>query len=395
MAGLFSALLLRKAGWQVDVFERVGSELSGRGAGIVTHPELFDVLQEVGIDPETAKVGVSVVGRRVFRRDGSIAGELALPQVLTSWGHLHNLLRQALTAEHVHYGCNLTHVEESTASVTAHFADGTSREADLLIGADGIFSTVRGLAAPEVAPNYVGYVAWRGLVEEAALSPGTREALCDHFSFSLPDGEQMLGYPVAGRDEAMEPGRRRYNFVWYRPAASGGSLRELLTDVDGVQHPLSIPPNKIRPEVTNALRADAARLLAPQFAEVLEKTEQPFLQAIQDLETPRMVLGPRTVILGDAAFVARPHVGMGVTKAAADARALADALAEEPDLTGALGRFEAARQPYGAAVIRRARELGAYMQAQLLSDEERKLAERHRRPEAVMAETAVATGVAA
>ena len=108
-----------------------------------------------------------------------------------------------------------------------------------------------------------------------------------------------------------------------------------------------------------------------------------------------MVLGPRTVILGDAAFVARPHVGMGVTKAAADAQALATSLTETDDLGSALARFEAERLPYGAAVIRRARELGAYMQAQVLIAEERVLAERHRRPEAVMAETAVATGIAA
>lgn len=395
MAGLFSALLLRKAGWRVDVVERADQELSGRGAGIVTHAELFDILQQVGIDPETARVGVSVLGRRVFGRDGKIAGERPLPQVLTSWGHLYGLLRLALPSDCYHQGCNLVRIEDGEDRVVAHFADGTSREADLLIGADGIFSTVRALFAPEAVPNYVGYVAWRGLVDEAELSPATRETLCDHFSFSLPKGEQMLGYPVAGREEAMEPGQRRYNFVWYRPAAAGGALRDLLTDTDGVPHDLSIPPNKIRPEVTQALREDARRLLAPQFAEVVEKTEQPFLQAIQDLETPRMVLGRRVVVLGDAAFVARPHVGMGVTKAAADARALADALAHTADLQAALTRFEAERHPYGTAVIRRARELGAYMQAQQLSESERRLAEQHRQPEAVMAETAVAHGIAA
>src|SRR6476620_302115 len=78
MAGLFTGLLLSRAGWQVDVFERIGSELSGRGAGIVTHAELFDVLHRVVIDRDTAQVGVSVAGRRVFAPDGAIVGELAL-----------------------------------------------------------------------------------------------------------------------------------------------------------------------------------------------------------------------------------------------------------------------------------------------------------------------------
>jgi len=98
----------------------------------------------------------------------------------------------------------------------------------------------------------------------------------------------------------------------------------------------------------------------------------------------------------DAAFVARPHVGMGVTKAAADASALVDALQAHPnDLQAALNQFESARIRFGAAVVRRARELGAYMQAQIATPEERAMAELHRSPEAVMAETAVAKGIAA
>lgn len=396
MAGLFCALLLKKSGWDVDVFERIGSELSGRGAGIVTHAELFEILQRAGIDRQTATVGVSVAGRRVLGPDGSIVGTLPLPQILTSWGHLYGLLRAALPAASYHHGRTLTRIEERADTVVAHFQDGRSAEGDLLIGADGIFSTVRTLLAPDVMPSYVGYIAWRGLVDEADLSAETRDALLEHFLFVLPPGEQMLGYPVAGVGEAMEPGQRRFNFVWYRPAAADGALRTLLTDIDGTTHTLSIPPNRIRPEVITALREDARRLLAPQFAEVVEKTAQPFIQAIQDLETPRMVLGRRVAILGDAAFVARPHVGMGVTKAAADAQALVAALQAHPDaLDEALAAFERERLRFGAAVIRRARELGAYMQAQLLTEEERAMAERHRRPEAVMAETAVATGIAA
>jgi 2-polyprenyl-6-methoxyphenol hydroxylase-like FAD-dependent oxidoreductase len=148
--------------------------------------------------------------------------------------------------------------------------------------------------------------------------------------------------------------------------------------------------------VIASMRRDADRLLAPQFAEVVRLTRLPFIQAILDLETPRMALGSRTVILGDAAFVARPHVGMGVTKAAADSAALVDALRAHPaDLPAALAKFESIRLPFGAAVVRRARHLGAYMQAQIATAEERAMAERHRSPEAVMAETAVATGIAA
>jgi 2-polyprenyl-6-methoxyphenol hydroxylase-like FAD-dependent oxidoreductase len=398
MGGPFTALLLRRSGWQVDVFERIGDELAGRGAGIVTHDELFQTLRRAGINADASALGVPVPGRRVFDQSGRIAGEVLLDQVLTSWGRLYALLRDALPSQYYHNGKSLDRIEEGDAKVTAHFADGTSAEAELLVGADGLFSSVRRQFLPEVQPLYAGYVAWRGLVNEAELSAQTRQSLCNWFGFSLPPGEQMLGYPVAGADEAVASGRRRFNFVWYRPAAAGGGLRELLTDIEGVQHELSIPPNRIRQVVMEQMRADAERLLAPQFAEVVRRTQQPFLQAILDLETPQMALGQsrRIAILGDAAFVARPHVGMGVTKAAADAAALADALDANPrDVPAALATFEHSRLSYGAAVIRRARELGSYMQAQLLTDDERAMAERHRSPEAVMAETAVATGIAA
>ncbi len=84
-------------------------------------------------------------------------------------------------------------------------------------------------------------------MNERDLSPKTRAELCDWFAFSLPPGEQMLGYPVAGTNEEMAVGERRFNFVWYRPADADGGLAELLTDVDGVRHELSIPPTAIRP----------------------------------------------------------------------------------------------------------------------------------------------------
>jgi len=396
MAGLFAALMLRRAGWDAHVYERIGSELSGRGAGIVTHQELFDILKLCGVDSEAARVGVYVSGRRVFARDGSLSGELPLEQIVTSWGHLYGLLRQTFPSSAYHHGCNLLRVEEQADAVVAHFADGTTATADLLIGADGIFSSVRAQFLPDVKPSYVGYIAWRGLVAESELSPATRADLCDHFAFSLPPDEQMLGYPVAGLNDAMGKGQRRFNFVWYRAAEAHTTLRRMLTDVDGVEHDLSIPPNKIRPELVAELRDVAAATLAPQFAEVVARTAQPFIQVIQDLQTTRMALGARTVILGDAAFVARPHVGMGVTKAASDAVALVAALERHAgDIPRALSDFDHDRMAYGAAVVRRARQLGSYMQPQPLSAEDRVHAERHRQPAAIMAETAVATGIAA
>ena len=394
MAGLLAALLFHQAGWDAQVYERSGSELAGRGAGIVTHAALFDVLKRCGVDAREALVGVCVPGRRVFARDGSVIAELPLEQVLTSWGHLYHLLRATLPARCYHFGYNLVRVEELADAAVAHFSNGATERADLIIGADGILSSVRAQLAPDCMPRYAGYIAWRGLVEEASLSAATRDELCDYFAFSLPPGEQMLGYPVAGPNGAMARGARRFNFVWYRPADAGEVLDDLLTDVDGITHERSIPPHRIRPAVIDAMRASAQALLSPQFAEVVRETRQPFIQPIYDLEAPRMGFG-RIALIGDAAFVARPHVGMGVTKAAGDAGALIDAIEAHPsDLPAALLEFDTRRRHFGSVVIQSARDLGTYMQGQNLTAQEQIIADRHRSVEAVMTQTAVTAGIA-
>ncbi len=386
IAGLFAALLLHRAGWDVSVHERNARELAGRGAGIVTHPALNAALQAAGITPEV-ELGVSIAVRRTFGRDGSLIGERAFPQTNTSWDRVFQLLRAALPEGRYHLGKSLTAVTQGASGAAAHFADGSRADADIVVGADGFRSSVRATFLPEVKPAYAGYVAWRGLVDESAMSPQAREALLDSFSFCLPPGEQMLGYPVAGPGHDLAPGRRRFNFVWYRPAAEGDDLARLLTDESGTVHDISIPPPLIARQVIAEMRAAAQASLAPCFAEAVELTEAPFFQPIYDLTVPRMTEG-RMALIGDAAFVARPHVGAGVTKAAEDAVALANALSRHGDIASALAAFDEVRTTIGHRIITRARHLGAYMQAQVRTPAEQAAAGKHRSAEAVMQETA-------
>ncbi len=235
-------------------------------------------------------------------------------------------------------------------------------------------------------PLYAGYVAWRALLPESAIPPAIHRELFMDMTFCLPPGEQCLGYPVAGPDNELRPGQRRYNVVWYRPADEASELPALLTDRAGVAHSISIPPPLIRAEPIAAMRAAAERLLAPQFRAIVRLIDEPILQPIYDLESPRVAFG-RVAIIGDAAFVARPHVAAGVSKAADDAAALAQALDAE-DVAAALRRFEAERLPENKKIIERARHLGAYLQATQTA-EERVRSARHSIPEAVLAETAV------
>ena len=109
------------------------------------------------------------------------------------------------------------------------------------------------------------------------------------------------------------------------------------------------------------MRDAAERLLAPQLRTIVRLIDEPLLQPIYDLTSPRLAFG-RVAVIGDAAFVARPHVAAGVSKAADDAAALAAAL-DDGDVEDSLQRYEADRLPEGRRIIERARHLGAYLQA--------------------------------
>jgi 2-polyprenyl-6-methoxyphenol hydroxylase-like FAD-dependent oxidoreductase len=385
MSGLLAALALRRRGFRVDVFERAGDALAGRGAGIVAQPELKAALRALGLDADR-DLGIEVPTRKMFARDGRVTHTIQTSQTMTAWDRVFHLLKAALPAASYHRGRELCRVEQRD-DVVAHFADGSAAEGDVLVGADGIRSTVRQQYLSAATPLYAGYTAWRGMIAEAAFPATLYDELFEDFSFCLPPNEQMLGYPVAGPDNDLRVGHRRYNFVWYRPASEAEGLPRLLTDDAGKTHALSIPPPLIARNVVAAMRADAARVLAPQFNAMIGLCELPFLQPIYDLEVPHMAFG-RVALLGDAAFVARPHVGAGVAKAAEDALALADALDAEQDVETALRRFELARLPAGNKIVARARRLGAYVQADLKSQAERVYAALHRKPEAVLAETA-------
>jgi len=214
------------------------------------------------------------------------------------------------------------------------------------------------------------------------VPPDIHREIFDLYTICLPDGEQLISYPVPGRDNDTAIGRRGYNIVWYRPT-DPDALAAMCTDAAGIRHTAGIPPPLIRAEVIARVKADATRLLAPQIAEIFIRTE-PFFQPIFDLESPQLVFG-RVVLVGDAAFVARPHVGAGTTKAAIDAATLADCLHEAgDDIAGGLSRFERAQLNFGSAMVALARQQGAYLSAQLKPQNERSAEERDRDIDAIL-----------
>jgi len=392
IGGLFAANALRKIGWDATVFERVGGPLIGRGAGIGTHGELIAALRRLGL-PVDETVGIQVPTRICLDRSGRVTHRLAAPHLQSSWGRIYTLLKEALPAASCRFDMSLERFEQDPSGVTAVFSDGTRERGDLLVGADGIRSTVREVLWPQAQPRYAGYVAWRGLVDESAFAPALHKELFECYTICLPEGEMMLTYPVPGRNNDTRPGRRCYNLMWYRPTDYHRTLPELCTDASGHCHGISIPPPLIRPEVGASVKAAARELLAPQIAALVELIDQIFFQAIFDLESPCMSLG-RVALVGDAAFVARPHVGAGVTKAALDAESLAYELAAHSSIADALAGYDRSRRRFGSWLVARGRRLGAYIEAQLKPPSERTESDRQPPPEFLLREVgAISLGV--
>ena len=384
VGGLFAAHMLRSIGWDVVVFERSGDDLVRRGAGIGASGALFAVMRRIGV-PFDASNGIALMSRVWLEATGNIAAEVPMSGFATAWARVYQALKDALPGECCCFNRTLVHVEEHADGVTAIFADGSSASGSLLIAADGIYSTVRQQLLPEVVPNYAGYVCWRGVVEEADTPPSVQLRLFDRVTFCFPAGELFLGVPNPGINQKILPGRRRYYFAWYRPVDYQTTLKDLCTDVTGRRHGVAIPPPLIRHEFIRELKATAEAVLAPEMATIVARTEQPLLQAVFDLESPQLVFG-RVVILGDAAFVARPHVIAGVTKAALDAQCLADALvAAGNDVEPALAHYDTERRRFGHSLVARGRHLGAYLEArQTQNEEERRQADLTRDPESFM-----------
>lgn len=359
VGGLFAASLLRANGWDATIFERSRDDLAGRGAGVGITQELLEVMERIGA-PFDPSIAVPLDGFVWMAADGTLRFDHPRPMGASAWVRVYRPLRASYPDEHYRTGAALERVEQGAETVTAVFADGARETGDLLVAADGNLSTVRGQFLPEVRPRYAGYVAWRGIVEEGAVPEQVREAIEGHIVFSFHEREMMLTMPVPGAGDEVRAGRRRIYFIWYRPTDSEAALSDLFTDADGRHHGVSIPPPLIRSELVAELKARAGEIFAEPVAEVVRRAPQPLLQAISDLESPRLVFG-RVALMGDAAFVARPHVAGGITKAALDAVRLADAV-NGGDVGAALTAYDTAQQDFGSRLVAHARALGSYVE---------------------------------
>src|SRR6266436_9941851 len=322
IGGLCAGLALRGVGFDVQVYERVAGPMETRGAGIVVQEELIDLLRThaAGALPTThCRV------RRYLSPEGGDGEVQRAPQDFTSWEAIYRTLAAAFPSDRYHRGATLTDFANGDGVVRAHIDSHGAVEVDVLVAADGAQSPTRRRLLPDLTSTYAGYVAWRGTLDEADAPPDLVRFFDDAFTFSeARSAGHILVYFLPGDGADTIPGKRRLNWVWY-VGVGEADLPRILVDRDGRQHHASLPFGGTPDSAIRDLRDLARRKVHPMLAALVAATPDPFIQTIVDVVVPQTVFG-RVCLLGDAAFVVRPHTAGAAAKAARDATTLARAL---------------------------------------------------------------------
>lgn len=326
IAGLATAILLRKQGLDVTVLERSHQSLETRGAGIVLPEPLIQQCIAIGLfDDEIARL--PAISRSFIEKNQRILWQHPIAVMGLNWSDIYSQCRKRVPTTVYHAGEKAQHIRLHAKGYDVETESGATFSFDYLIGADGIDSCVRKTLCPLAIPHYAGYVAWRGTVLlSQVLTPERFQQQIPYFVY--PQGHILL-YTIPAKDYALH-GKVLLNWVMYDTCQSW-QLRDLLRDTNGVAHPYSLPPGSLSKRHLEHLRGLAQKVLPADIADIIYQTEAPFLQPIFDLEATTF-FNEHLCLIGDAATVLRPHTASGVVKALTDSMSFAKAFADK-DLT--------------------------------------------------------------
>jgi 2,6-dihydroxypyridine 3-monooxygenase len=344
----------------VDIYERAGTALEDRGAGIVVLPITEKYFAEQST--KTKRVSLELTNWTYLDRDGSVISTDPDRFHFSGWGTMYRALLDDFGRDRYHYDHEVVGFEQTGDSVSARFTDDSTAHGDLLIFADGFSSTGRSLLLPEVEPQYAGYVAWRGVTPEIDLSDTARADLDDSMVYQVLSDGHFLAYAIPDGLGRTDQEHRIINFVWYRNYPLGGPFEDLMLGMDGERRTGTVPPGLVRDHHMSEMRATAAEVLAPSLLEVVNGCDLPLIQAVFDLESSRMAFD-RVCLIGDAATTLRPHIAAGQAKACADAWALRDALvSHQGDVMQALASWEPTQLALAHSALSKARAMGTASQ---------------------------------
>ncbi|KEF62662.1 uncharacterized protein A1O9_00635 [Exophiala aquamarina CBS 119918] len=378
LGGLFAAtpLLRMPQKHRVTILERSGTPLlHDQGAGVVAGGSVQKWVEKFDVFGKEARVTSKT--RTYLNREGQIVDREDLTQWMTSWdllyqlgranfdgqqsGHVANQwdqvsdgpdgerVKEAWGRAKYEYGRAVEGLELAGDKVQISWRDtreGSPQKGepgtlvvDFVVCADGPSSGMRKMLLNDKASQriYAGYVAFRGTVPETELDDPARDAFVEKFTFFHTQGIQILGYTIPGANGDLELGKRLVNWVWYwNFPEDSEEYKEVLTDSNGNRHRYTLPTGgHIGEEVWNRQKGRAKEVLPPQFAQLVQKTQKPFVQAITDVTAPAQgapvgrLLGGKAALLGDALAGFCPHTAASTSQAAFDALMLERAFAGE------------------------------------------------------------------
>ena len=330
IGGMAAAVSLLQAGFDVHVYERAAT-VSEVGAGIQVSPNASRVLHRLGLADDLARMGVRPLawhqrrwddGRTLLRADlgDAVIEAFGFPHYQMHRADLLGTLAGALPPERLHVGHLFTGLADRGDRVEATFANGTTIEVDLLVGADGIHSAVRQMLFGAQDPVFTGCAAYRGLVPSARLR---------HLDLEVT--AQIWMGPEAHFVHYFVADKRLVNFVAIVEQDSW--TRESWTDPG---------------DPADAIAAFAG--WHPQLHEILGAVDETFIWALFDRPPLERWSRGRVTLLGDACHPMLPFMAQGAAQALEDGAALTACLAREPDVEAALHRYEQLRLPRASRI---------------------------------------------
>jgi 2-polyprenyl-6-methoxyphenol hydroxylase-like FAD-dependent oxidoreductase len=330
IGGMAAAVSLLQAGFDVHVYERAAA-VSEVGAGIQVSPNASRILHRLGLADELALMGVRPLawhqrrwddGRTLLRADlgDAVVEAFGFPHYQTHRADLLGALVGALPPERLHVGHLLRGLVDHGDRVEATFANDTTIEVDLLVGADGIHSAVRDMLLGPQDPVFTGCAAYRGLV------PAERLAHLD-----LEVTAQIWMGPQAHFVHYYVARKRLVNFV--AVIEQDTWTRESWTDPG---------------DPADAIAAFEG--WHPQLHEILRAVDETFIWALFDRPPLPSWSRGRVALLGDACHPMLPFMAQGAAQALEDGATLTACLTREADVATALRLYESLRLPRATAI---------------------------------------------
>lgn len=355
IAGCFAAILLRKEGHEVTVFERSKTALVGRGGGVGTIITLLKQLQEEGILKEEFPCfeisKMSFIGKKEDTEPyGKVACSMPMNFYVFQWNALWKSLRNHIPDKNYKKGVNVISAKTtSDKSIELLTEKGEKENFDFVLFADGYRSLGRQILFPDKKLTYRGYILWRGLLPESEIEDN--ELLKDsilRLSYKNVPGHNVM-YFIPNQNGSTKKGERVFNWAAYIKIPPA-ELHELMTDKKGELKNGTLPPGTIQKRNIQKLKEVVGKNTPHYYADIVAKTKDSYIQVIYTMDLDAYYKD-NICLIGDAGMVAQPFTGSGIFKGYNNVKDLISCMREQSNLENALKQWNEKQTREGKQIL--------------------------------------------